>query len=128
VLGSVPFAIVAAFASDLSIVVAALALRAWLMYGSSATWNAITFSSFTPRERAGVNAIAALAWSAGSGIGAVISGAIRGAVGSAGYTVNLLTLVVFYTAAAALILALFREHVPSGDVGAVVMPAPDSRA
>ena len=128
VLGSVPFAIVAAFASDLSIVVAALALRAWLMYGSSATWNAITFSSFTPRERAGVNAIAALAWNAGSGVGAVISGAIRGAAGPGGYTVNLLTLVVFYTAAAALIQVFFRQHVPSGDVGAVVLPAPDSRA
>ncbi|HEY3126526.1 MAG TPA: hypothetical protein VGK07_05660, partial [Candidatus Limnocylindria bacterium] len=128
VLGSVPFAIVAAFASDLSVVVAALALRAWLMYGSSATWNAITFSSFTPRERAGVNAIAALAWSAGSGVGAVISGAIRGAVGPAGYTVNLLTLVVFYMGAAALILLFFRAHVPSGDVGAVVIAAPDSRA
>lgn len=128
VLGSLPFAILAAFASDLTIAVAALALRASLMYGSSATWNAITFSSFTPRERAGVNAIAALAWNAGSGSGAVISGAIRGALGSDGYTVNLLTLVVFYAAAAALILRLFREHAPSGDVGAVVMAAPDSRA
>ena len=78
--------------------------------------------------RAGVNAIAALAWNAGSGVGAVISGAIRGAVGPGGYTVNLLTLVVFYTAAAALIQVFFRQHVPSGDVGAVVLPAPDSRA
>jgi MFS family permease len=128
VLGSVPFAIVAAFASDLSVAVAALALRAWLMYGSSATWNAFLFSSFTPRERAGVNAIAALAWSAGSGSGAVISGALRGAVGPAGYTVNLLTLVVFYTAAAALIVTFFRAHVPSGDVGAVPVAAPDSAA
>ena len=75
-----------------------------------------------------MNAIAALAWSAGSGVGAVISGAIRGAVGPAGYTVNLLTLVVFYVAAAALILLFFRAHVPSGDVGALAMPAPDSRA
>jgi len=128
VLGSLPFAIAAALATDLTLVVAVLALRASLMYGSSATWNAITFSSFTPRERAGVNAIAALAWSAGSGSGAVISGAIRGVLGSSGYTVNLLTLVVFYAAAAALILRFFREHVPSGDVGAVVMAAPDSRA
>ncbi len=128
VIGSLPFAIVAAFATDLSVAVAALALRAWLMYGSSATWNAVTFSSFTPRERAGVNAIAALAWNAGAGSGAVISGALRGAVGSGGYTVNLMTLVVFYAAAAVLTVVFFREHVPSGDVGAVVMAAPDSRA
>jgi predicted MFS family arabinose efflux permease len=98
------------------------------MYGSSATWNAVIFSSFTPRERAGVNAIAALAWNSGAGAGAVISGALRGAVGSGGYTVNLLTLAVFYAAAATLILVLFRDHVPSGDVGAAAIAAPDSRA
>ena len=79
-------------------------------------------------RRAGVNAVAALSWAAGSGSGAVISGAIRGAVGSAGYTVNVLTLVVFYATAAVLILVFFRQHVPSGDVGAVAMAAPDSRA
>jgi hypothetical protein len=39
-----------------------------------------------------------------------------------------LTLVVFYMGAAALILLFFRAHVPSGDVGAVVIAAPDSRA
>jgi predicted MFS family arabinose efflux permease len=128
VIGSLPFAVIAAFASDLPVAVAALAVRASLMYGSSATWNAVTFSSFTPRERAGVNAIAALAWNAGAGAGAVISGAIRGAVGPDGYTVNLLTLAVFYGAAAALILVFFREHVPSGDVGAVPVPAPNSGA
>jgi hypothetical protein len=58
----------------------------------------------------------------------VISGALRGAVGPAGYTVNLLTLVVFYAVAAVLIVVFFRQHVPSGDVGAVPLMAPDSRA
>ena len=128
VIASLPFAIVAAVTGDATIAIAALALRAFFMYGSSATWNAVTFSSFTPRERAGVNAVAALAWAGGAGLGAVISGAIRGAFGSAGYTANLLTLVVFYAAAAALILVFFRWHVPSGDVGAVAITAPDSRA
>jgi predicted MFS family arabinose efflux permease len=128
VFASLPFAIVAAFTGDTRIAVAALALRAFFMYGSTATWNAVTFSSFTPRERAGVNAVAALAWAGGSGTGAVISGALRGAVGSSGYTANLLTLVVFYAAAAVLILVFFRRHVPSGDVGAVAITAPDSRA
>jgi predicted MFS family arabinose efflux permease len=128
VLGSLPFAVAAALASDLSIAVAALAVRAWLMYGSSATWNAVVFSSFAPRERAGVNAFAALAWNAGAGSGAVISGAIRGAIGTGGYTVNLLTLAVFYVAAATLIAVLFRRHVPSGDVGALAVGGPDLRA
>ncbi|MEX2046168.1 MAG: MFS transporter [Chloroflexota bacterium] len=128
VLASLPFAIVAAVTGDVGLALAALAVRAFFMYGSSATWNAVTFSSFTPRERAGVNAVTSLAWAAGSGTGAVISGALRGAVGSGGYTANLLTLVVFYAAAAVLILVFFRRHVPSGDVGAVAITAPDSRA
>ena len=128
VYASLPFAIVAAFTGDARVAVAALAVRAFFMYGSTATWNAVTFSSFTPSERAGVNAVAALAWAAGSSAGAVISGAIRGAVGSSGYTANIFTLVVFYAAAAALIFVFFRQHVPSGDVGAVPLAAPDSRA
>jgi predicted MFS family arabinose efflux permease len=127
VFASLPFAIVAAFTGDAVIAIAALALRAFFMYGSTATWNAVTFSSFTPSERAGVNAVAALAWAGGSGTGAVISGAIRGVVGSGGYTANLLTLVVFYAAAAVLILLFFRRHVPSGDVGVGAITAPDSR-
>jgi predicted MFS family arabinose efflux permease len=127
VFASLPFAIVAAFTGNATLAIAALALRAFFMYGSTATWNAVTFSSFTPSERAGVNAVAALAWAGGSGTGAVISGAIRGIVGSGGYTANLLTLVVFYAAAAVLIFAFFRRHVPSGDVGVGAITAPDSR-
>ena len=127
VFASLPFAIVAAITGDATIAIAALALRAFFMYGSTATWNAVTFSSFTPSERAGVNAVAALAWAGGSGTGAVISGAIRGIVGSGGYTANLMTLVVFYAAAAVLIFAFFRQHVPSGDVGTGAITAPDSR-
>jgi predicted MFS family arabinose efflux permease len=127
VFASLPFAIVAAFTGDATIAIAALALRAFFMYGSTATWNAVTFSSFTPSERAGVNAVAALAWAGGSGTGAVISGAIRGIVGSGGYTANLLTLVVFYAAAGVLIFMFFRRHEPGGDVGAGAITAPDSR-
>jgi predicted MFS family arabinose efflux permease len=128
VLGSLPFAVVAAFVGDATIAVAALALRAFFMYGSSATWNAVTFSSFTPSERAGVNAVASLAWAGGSGVGSIISGALRGAIGFEGYTANLLTLVAFYALAAVLIAVFFRSHVPSGDVGALRVTAPDSRA
>jgi predicted MFS family arabinose efflux permease len=127
VFASLPFAIVAAFTGDAVVAIAALALRAFFMYGSSATWNALTFSSFTPSERAGVNAVAALAWAGGSGTGAVISGAIRGIVGSDGYTANLLTLVVFYAAAGVMIFMFFRRHEPSGDVGVGAVTAPDSR-
>lgn len=126
VLASLPFALLAAFTGDARIAIAALALRAFFMYGSSATWNAVTFSSFTSSERAGVNAIAALSWSAGSAVGAVLSGALRGGMGAGGYTVNLITLVFFYAAAAVLIFVFFRGHVPSGDVGGVAMA--DSRA
>lgn len=123
VLTSIPFALLAAATGELWIALLALSARAFLMYGSSATWNALTFSSFTPRERAGVNAVAALAWNGGSAIGAVISGAVRGALGPVGYSVNLMTLVFFYAVAAALIFAFFRRHEPTGDVGALGVTA-----
>lgn len=128
VLASLPLALVAAFTADVTVALAALALRAALMYGSSASWTAVTISSFTPAERAGVNAIAALAWSAGSAGGALLSGAVRDASGVAGYTLNILSLVAAYALAAALILVLFRHHVPRGDVGTSDAPAPHSAA
>jgi predicted MFS family arabinose efflux permease len=124
VFGSLPFALVAAFTGDLFVALLALAIRAALMYGSTATWSALTLASFTPRERAGVNALAALAWSAGSSVSAVVSGAVRGALGPAGYSANLVTLVLCYIVAGSLIFAFFRHHEPQGDVGALqVTPA-----
>ncbi len=126
VFASMPFAIAAAVTGDLAVALVALALRAALMYGSSASWTALTVSSFTPGERAGVNAIAAVAWSAGSAGGSVLSGAVRGALGPSGYTANLITLVAAYAVAASLIAAFFRRHTPRGDVGALVVAAPHS--
>ena len=126
VLASLPFAVVAALAPNAAVALAALAVRAALMYGSSASWTALTLSSFTPGERAGVNAIAALAYSAASAAGSVLSGGVREALGTSGYTINVLTLVVAYAIAAALIVRLFRHHTPRGDVGALDAPAPHS--
>lgn len=126
VLASLPFALVAAVTGDVAVALVALALRAALMYGSSASWAALTISSFTPAERAGVNAIAAVAWSVGSAGGSVLSGAVRGALGPDGYTVNLTMLVAAYAVAAGLILTFFRRHVPRGDVGALAVTAPHS--
>lgn len=132
VFGSLPFALIAAFTGNLVVALIALAIRAALMYGSTATWNALTFSSFTPRERAGVNAVSALAWSAGSSVGAIVSGALRGAAGPAGYTANLATLAFFYALAGTLILVFFRHHEPRGDetsdVRALPVAVADSRA
>ena len=51
---SLPFALAAAFA-PLPLAVTLLAARTLLMYGSSATLNAYTLSSFTPAERAGAS-------------------------------------------------------------------------
>jgi predicted MFS family arabinose efflux permease len=112
---SLPFALVAAFTGQLWIAVAALAARHFLMFGASGTVNAFQLSSFTPAERAGANAVFALAWSAASAVGAIGSGAVRSALGPAGFTVNLVTLVIAYGLAALLTWRLFAGHEPSGD-------------
>ncbi len=125
---SLPFALAAAFTGLLGIAVAALAVRHFLMYGASGTINAFQLSSFTPAERAGANAVLALAWSAANASGAVVSGTVRAALGPAGFTANLVTLVAAYALAAVLTWRLFSTHVPSGDIVLPLVAAPDSRA
>jgi len=127
-LASLPFALAAAFAGDLTIAVAALAVRHLLMFGASATMNAFTLSSFTPAERAGANAVLALAWSAANAVGAIASGALRAALGPAGFTANLVTLTAAYLLAAILTWSLFHAHEPRGDVGVTRPAVPDSSA
>jgi predicted MFS family arabinose efflux permease len=113
---SLPFALVAAFTGALPIAIAALAARHFLMFGASGTVNAFQLSSFTPAERAGANAIFALAWSAASAVGAILSGAIRARLGPDGFTINIVTLVVAYGLAAFFTWRLFATHEPSGDI------------
>src|SRR5207245_6694362 len=125
---SLPFALVAAFTGALPIAVAALAARHFLMFGASGTVNAFQLSSFTPAERAGANAVLALSWSAANAVGAITSGAVRSALGPAGFTFNLVTLTAAYALAALLTWRLFSAHVPSGDVVLPLVAAPDSRA
>ena len=124
---SLPFALVAGFTGVLPIAVGALAVRHFLMFGASGTVNAFQLSSFTPAERAGANAVVALAWSAANAVGAILSGAIRARLGPDGFTVNVVTLVVAYGAAALLTWRLFATHEPSGDVAARTLAVPDSR-
>lgn len=125
-LASLPFALAAAVAPDATVAVAALAARALLMYGASATFGAFVQSSFAPAERAGAHAALNLFWGAGSAAGAVVSGLIRAALGPAGYTANLVMLAAAYLVAALLTLVLFRGHEPRGD--AIAEPAPHSIA
>src|SRR5438128_707391 len=113
---SLPFALAAAFTGALAIALAALAARHFLMFGASGTVNAFQLSSFTPAERAGANAVFALAWSAANAVGAILSGAIRAQLGPGGFTANIVTLVVAYGFAALLTWRLFARHAPSGDV------------
>src|SRR5207247_1008794 len=124
---SFALALVAAFTGALPIAVGALATRHFLMFGASGTVNAFQLSSFTPAERAGANAVFALAWSAANAVGAILSGAIRARLGPEGFTANLITLVVAYGLAALLTWRLFAAHEPSGDVGARTLAVPDSR-
>ncbi len=125
-LGSLPFALAAAFASDVMLAIAVLAVRALLMYGASATFTSFVQSSFAPAERAGAHATLNLFWGAGSAAGAVVSGLLRAALGPAGYTANLVMLAAAYLVAALLQLFLFRRHEPGGD--AIAEAAPHSTA
>lgn len=115
VVASLPFALLAGFTGSVVIAVAALAVRAMLMYGTQATWSAYQLSSFTPAERASANATLALAWNVAAAIASSVSGAIRGALGPEGFTVNVLVLVVCYLVGATLQLTLFRGREPQGD-------------
>jgi MFS family permease len=121
-LASLPFALAAVLTGEVFLAVAVLAARASLMYGAQATWAAYTQSSFTPAERAAVNATLAMVWSIGAAISASLSGAIRGALGPDGYTVNMVVLVVCYAAGASLVLLLFSGREPQGDAPPMVMP------
>lgn len=114
-LASLPFALAAALAPNMAIAISALAARALLMYGASATFTSFMQSSFAPAERAGAHATLNLFWGAGSAAGAVASGLVRAALGPAGYTVNLFMLAGAYLVAALLQLLLFRHHQPRGD-------------
>jgi MFS family permease len=116
VVGSLPFALLAAFTGDVVVAVAALAARAMLMFGTQATWSAYQLSSFTPAERAAANATLALTWNVAAALSSSVSGAIRGALGPAGFTVNVLVLVLCYLVAATLQFTLFRGREPQGDV------------
>lgn len=112
---SLPFALAAALSGSVITAVIFLAARAALMYGAQATWSAYTLSSFAPAERAAVNATLALAWSIGAAISSSVSGAIRGAMGPEGFTVNAIVLAACYAVGASLVFALFRGREPQGD-------------
>ncbi|HZP95440.1 MAG TPA: MFS transporter [Candidatus Limnocylindria bacterium] len=122
VVSSLPFALLAAFTGNVVVAVAALAVRALLMFGTQATWSAYQLSSFTPAERAAANATLALAWNVAAAIASSLSGAVRGALGPDGFTVNVLVLVACYLAGAALQLALFHGREPQGDAAAAAWP------
>lgn len=112
---SIPFALAAAVAPLAAVAVGVLAVRAGLMYGSSATYRAFELSSFSPAERAGASALLTIAWSGPAALGSFLSGGVRGAFGDAGWTVNLVTLAVAYVVAASLSLVFFGRHEPRGD-------------
>ncbi len=114
-LASLPFALLAAAAGEPLVAVAALAIRAFLMYGASATMTAFQQSSFAPAERAGAHAGFVIVWNLANAIAAYLSGLVRSTVGPSGYQLNLATLVGAYLVAALLTLALFRAHEPRGD-------------
>jgi MFS family permease len=119
---SLPFAVGAVLSGSVIAAVTFLAVRSLLMYGAQPTWSSYTLSSFTPAERAAVNATLGLVWSIGAAISATISGAIRGALGPDGFTLNMAVLVLFYAAGATLVLTLFSGREPQGDLVPAAWP------
>lgn len=122
---SLPFAAAAVLTGSVVLATAALAIRAGLMYGAQATWSAYQLSSFQPAERAAANATLALAWNVAAAVSSSASGAVRGTLGPAGFTVNMATLIVAYAIGATLVFALFRGREPQGDVIPSWPPEPD---
>lgn len=107
---SLPFALVAAFAATPVAAIAALVARGVLMTAAVPTMDAFTMSAFPPRERSAAQAVVTTTWSLAHGLGAVISGNVRAALGDAGYTVNLLTLVASYACAIVVFTLAFRRR------------------
>ena len=122
VVTSLPFALLAGLTGSVYVAAVALAARALLMFGTQATWSAYQLSSFTPAERAAANATLALTWNIAAAIASSLSGAIRGALGPDGFTVNVLVLVGCYLVAAVLQFALFRDREPQGDMVSSAVP------
>lgn len=127
---SIPCAVLAGVAPLVAVAAGALAVRAALMYGASATYGAFQLSSFRPAERAGATALLAIAWNFAAAGGSVVAGAARQALGDAGWTLNLVTLGAAYAVAATLLLRFFAGHEPRGDVAhdAAVVAGPHSPA
>ena len=123
---SLPFALLAAFAGQPVLAWLALAARAALMHAAVPNITALEVSSFAPAERAGTVAILAISWNGASAAGAALSGVARAEFGVAGYTGNLVTLLVSYAAAGVLTLLFFHAHEPRGDAAAM-LPADSLR-
>ena len=98
---SLPFALVGAFAPSGVIAILALLGRGVLMTAAVPTMDAFTISAFAAAERSAAQALVTTTWSLASGAGALVSGAVRAALGPDGFTLNLLTLVGCYIVAIA---------------------------
>ncbi len=112
---SLPFAVVAAFVTTAPFAIAALAARGVLMLASVPTRDAFTMSAFPTRERAAAQAVTTTTWALANGAGALTSGAVRGALGDAGFTVNLLTLAASYVLAIVVFALSFRRPLQSAE-------------
>lgn len=107
---SLPFALAGALAPLAVLAAAALVVRGVLMTSVQPTWDAFYMSAAPPQQRSGMQAAAATVWAAGYGLGAFVSGNVRAALGDAGFTANMFTLVASYAVAIALFVAFFGRR------------------
>jgi predicted MFS family arabinose efflux permease len=107
---SLPFALIGAFTESGLVAIAALLGRGVLMTAAVPTMDAFTISAFAPAERSAAQALVTATWAVANGAGALVSGAVRAALGPDGFTVNIVTLVVSYIAAIAIFAVSFGRR------------------
>lgn len=104
---SLPFALAGAFAPVALLAAAALVLRGVLMTSVQPTFDAFFLSRLPPHERSGGQALSLTVWAIAYGAGAFVSGSVRAALGDAGYTANLVTMVAAYACAIVIFVVFF---------------------
>src|SRR5438094_10511326 len=92
------------------------------------TMDAFTISAFAAAERSAAQALVTTTWSLASGAGALVSGAVRAALGPDGFTLNLLTLVGCYIVAIAFFAFSFGRRWPARASASLAACPPSPRS
>jgi MFS family permease len=107
---SLPFLVILGFSPILWTVITAMAVRNSLMNAGNPIFTAFAMEQVTPAERATLSAAMSVLWQIGWVAGGAWYAALQAGLGfEAGYTVNFVTIVAFYSVATALYWTWFRN-------------------